>query len=162
MKHFTAIEIKELKPKKLAGMNIRTSFANDKTPELWRNFMPRRKEITNGSRELYSLQVYPRQFSFGNPDLSMSFTKWALLEVPATSPVNEPFQEFNLDGGVYAVFYYKGSYKDFAPAYHFIFNEWLPASGYVVDDRPHFEILGEKYKNDDPDSEEEIWIPIRK
>jgi hypothetical protein len=23
-------------------------------------------------------------------------------------------------------------------------------------------LLGEKYKNNDPDSEEEIWIPIRK
>jgi len=30
-----------------------------------------------------------------------------------------------------------------------------------LDDRPHFEVLGDKYKNADPDSEEEIWIPIR-
>jgi AraC family transcriptional regulator len=29
------------------------------------------------------------------------------------------------------------------------------------DDRPHFEILGDKYKNDHPDSEEEIWILCR-
>ena len=32
---------------------------------------------------------------------------------------------------------------------------------YTLDDRPHFEILGEKYKNQDPDSEEELWIPIK-
>jgi AraC family transcriptional regulator len=32
---------------------------------------------------------------------------------------------------------------------------------YFLDDRPHFEILGDKYKNGDPDSEEEIWIPIK-
>jgi AraC family transcriptional regulator len=26
--------------------------------------------------------------------------------------------------------------------------------------RPHMELLGEKYRNNDPHSEEEIWIPI--
>jgi predicted transcriptional regulator YdeE len=31
-----------------------------------------------------------------------------------------------------------------------------------IDNRPHFEVLGDKYKNNDPSSEEEIWIPIRK
>lgn len=27
-----------------------------------------------------------------------------------------------------------------------------------VDDRPHFEVLGGKYQNNSPNSEEEIWI----
>jgi hypothetical protein len=26
---------------------------------------------------------------------------------------------------------------------------------------PHFEVLGDKYKNNDPSSEEEVWIPIK-
>jgi AraC family transcriptional regulator len=42
------------------------------------------------------------------------------------------------------------------------FSTWLPDSEYRLDVRPHFEVLGEKYKNDDPESEEEIWIPIKK
>jgi AraC family transcriptional regulator len=37
----------------------------------------------------------------------------------------------------------------------------LPNSAYALDDRAHFEVLGEKYKNNDPSSEEEIWIPIK-
>jgi AraC family transcriptional regulator len=41
-----------------------------------------------------------------------------------------------------------------------IFSEWLPNSDYRLADRAHFEVLGEKYKNNDPSSEEEIWIPI--
>jgi AraC family transcriptional regulator len=45
--------------------------------------------------------------------------------------------------------------------FQYIFGTWLPNSEYVLDNRPHFEILGEKYKNDDPTSEEEIWIPIK-
>ena len=31
-----------------------------------------------------------------------------------------------------------------------------------LDDRPYFKILGEKYKNANPNSKEEILIPIRK
>ncbi|MFT5513068.1 MAG: AraC family transcriptional regulator, partial [Bacteroidia bacterium] len=43
----------------------------------------------------------------------------------------------------------------------YIFGEWIPNSIYDIDSRPHFEILGDKYKNDHPNSEEEIWIPIK-
>jgi AraC family transcriptional regulator len=35
----------------------------------------------------------------------------------------------------------------------------LPGSEYFLDNRPHFEVLGDKYKNNDPTSEEEIWKP---
>lgn len=45
--------------------------------------------------------------------------------------------------------------------FEYIFVEWLPDTIYELDNRPHFEILGEKYKNNDPDSEEDLWIPIR-
>ena len=44
--------------------------------------------------------------------------------------------------------------------YQYIFETWLTSSEYALDHRPYFEILGEKYKNDDPSSEEEIWIAI--
>ncbi|EPE83362.1 GyrI-like small molecule binding domain protein [Leptospira noguchii str. 1993005606] len=43
---------------------------------------------------------------------------------------------------------------------YYIFQEWLPNSGYKL--KPHFELLGSKYKNNDPTSEEEVWIPIVK
>lgn len=31
---------------------------------------------------------------------------------------------------------------------------------FEVDERPRFEVLGKKYRNNDETSEEEIWIPI--
>lgn len=68
---------------------------------------------------------------------------------------------FIIPAGQYAVFHYKGSHNNGFDVFSYIFGEWLPASGYELDDRPHFELLGPKYKNGDPDSEEEIWIPIR-
>jgi AraC family transcriptional regulator len=69
-------------------------------------------------------------------------------------------ETFTLTGGLYAVFDYKGSSND-PGIFQYIFGIWIPESNYLLDDRPHFEVLGEKYKNADPNSEEEIWIPIQ-
>ena len=49
--------IEILQEKKLIGKHLTMSFADNKTGELWRSFMPYRKEITNAvGSELYSLQ----------------------------------------------------------------------------------------------------------
>ena len=70
-------------------------------------------------------------------------------------------ETYILPGGLYAVFLHKGAATTGPKTFQYIFGTWLPESDYSLDIRPHFEILGEKYKNDDPDSEEEIWIPIK-
>ena len=67
---------------------------------------------------------------------------------------------FTLSGGVYAVFLYKGLNTD-NQIFQYIYGTWLPNSKYVLDNRPHFETLGEKYKNNDLNSEEEIWVPVK-
>jgi AraC family transcriptional regulator len=59
------------------------------------------------------------------------------------------------------MFNYRGLASDAANFYNAIFTQWLPNSGYKVDYRPHFAIMGEKYKKDSADSEEEIWIPVK-
>ena len=69
-------------------------------------------------------------------------------------------ESFLLKKGLYAVFNYKGLSSDNS-IFQYIFSKWIPESNYLLDDRPHFEILGVKYKNNDPNSEEEIWIPIK-
>jgi len=69
-------------------------------------------------------------------------------------------ETFVLPGGLYAVFDYKGLSTDNS-IFQYIFENWLPNSDYILDNRAHFEVLGDKYKNNDPTSEEEIWIPIK-
>jgi AraC family transcriptional regulator len=156
-------EIKLLAEKKLIGQKIKTSFSDNRTYELWRNFMPVRKMILNNlTSELFSLQVYPESFSFEKFDATVIFEKWAAVEVADFGFVPDGMESFILVGGLYAVFIYKGSANEGAKAFEYIFGTWLPASDYILDNRPHFELLGEKYKNNDPESEEEIWIPIRK
>lgn len=139
---------------------MQMSLANNKTGDLWKSFMPRLEEIkTPFPNQLFSLQVYDVDYlKVFNP--TKEFTKWALIEVEGFDEVPEGMSTFVLHEGMYAVFYYKGLNTD-TSIFKYIFGEWLPKSAYVLDQRPHFEILGEKYKNGDPNSEEEIWIPIK-
>lgn len=144
--------------KKLVGKRIIMSMSENKTAEHWRSFMTLRKSILNSvGNDLYSLQVYPPSY-FDNFNPEKTFEKWAVAEVFNFENIPENFETFTLPGGLYAVFHHIGMDTSI---FHTIFTEWLPKSKYLVDNRPHFEILGEKYKNGDPNSEEEIWIPIK-
>ena len=121
--------------------------------------MPFRREILNNlTSDLFSIQVYDHPVDFGN--FNQEFEKWAAVEVADLSTIPDGMEAFTLPGGLYAVFLYQGSSTD-TSIFQYIFGELLPGSDYLLDNRPHFEILGEKYKNADPDSEEEIWIPIK-
>ena len=136
------------------------SFANFKMGELWKSFLPLHKEISNKlTNELISMAIYqPSHFADFKP--TNEFEKWAAVEVGNFDNVPKEMETFIIKAGLYAVFNYKGLHTDNA-VYQYIFGTWLPASDYNLDDRAHFEILGEKYKNNDPESEEEIWIPIK-
>ncbi len=152
--------IERLTEKKLLGIRMTMSLAANKTGDLWRSFLPRRKEITNTvTRDLISMAVYaPTHFIDFHP--ANEFEKWAAVEVSNFDMVPDGMEAFVLAGGLYAVFHYTGSSTD-TTIFHYIFETWLPHSDYVLDVRPHFEILGEKYKNMDPNSEEDICIPIK-
>lgn len=153
--------IQSIPPKKLIGQRLTMSLTSNKTAELWCNFMPRRKEIINAiSTNLYSLQVYKEGY-FANFNPAAEFEKWALVEVSGFDTMPGGMEIFDLPGGDYAVFHYKGNPANGAEVFRYIFQEWLPQSSYRLDERPHFEVLGEKYKNGSEDSEEEIWIPIK-
>ena len=153
--------IETLPEKKLMGQRMTMSLSNNKTRELWQNFMPRRKEIQNCiGTNLYSMQIYGSLY-FNNFDPNTEFEKWATIEVTDFDIVPAELETVTVPSGLYAVFTHKGDASTAAKTFEYIFTNWLPNSDYLLDNRPHFEILGEKYKNNDPTSEEEIWIPIQ-
>ncbi len=151
--------IQFLQSKKAIGMHMRMSHADNKKSLLWKTFMPRRKEILNNvNNDLLSITVYPTHYY--PADSCSEFEKWAVVEVTDNTVIPANMESFVLEDGLYAVFHYKGSSND-TSIFQYIFTEWLPASGYTLDQHPHFEVLGSLYKNADPVSEEDIWIPIK-
>lgn len=146
--------------KKLVGKKVKMNLINNQTGVLWGSFAPKIKNIKNRiSTDKISMQVYDKEY-FREFNPTNDFEKWAAVEVESFDDVEKELETFVLQGGKYAVFEYKGSSNDNS-IFQYIFTKWLPNSAYELDNRPHFEILGEKYKNNDPNSEEEIWIPIR-
>jgi len=121
--------------------------------------MPQRGNVQNRiSNDLVSMRVYDGPLRIG--DVHQEFDKWAAVEVSGFENIPEEMESFVLVEGLYAVFNYKGLNTD-ERIFVYIFTQWLPNSNYQLDERPYFEILGSKYKNNDPESEEEIWIPVK-
>ena len=138
--------IVHLKEKILIGCSIKMNFTDNKTGELWQSFMPRLKEIKNKiSADLFSVQLYNDDYNFNQFDPSAYFTKCAATEVSCIDEVPTTMETLIIPQGLYAVFLHKGSHADNS-TFQYIFQTWLPNSTqYLLDDRPQFEILGEKY-----------------
>ncbi|MEP2238704.1 MAG: GyrI-like domain-containing protein [Maribacter sp.] len=154
-------KIVTLEEKNLVGFSTELSLMDNKTPELWKAFRQRSKEITKrSSDDFISLQVYPLNY-FQEFSPVKKYIKWACVEVVDFYAVPNGMKSLVLKGGLYAVFNYKGTAHNAQAFFQYIYGEWIPKSDYNLDDRPHFEVLGAKYKNNDPDSEEEVWIPIK-
>ena len=146
---------------KIIGKRQTMSFANNTTGELFRSFMMQRMEIQNrANTDLLCVQNYPAGFFRGfNP--TVPFDKWAAAEVSSFDFVPEGMETFTIPSGMYAVFLFRGSNAQAMDFFAGIYTNWFPQSGYEVDQRPHFDVLGAKYKNNDPESEEEIFIPVK-
>jgi AraC family transcriptional regulator len=153
--------IEILDEKKLVGKRVQMSFAINTTKELWQSFMPGLKQVTNRiGTELFSAEVYPPLF-FQHYNVNTNFEKWAAVEVAGHDSIPPGMEAIVFPAGLYAVFIHKGTAAKGEATYRYIYMDWLPDSGFELDNRPHFAVMGEKYKRDDDASEEEIWIPVR-
>lgn len=151
--------IKTFKTTKFIGKNLSFTYTDYRAFELWSSFMPRRREIQNAiGSELYNIQINPENFDF---QPNTPFTKWAAIAVSSFDFIPDGMETLEIQEGLYAVFSYKGDQSNVAAFFNSIYTEWLPNSEYELGNHPQFEILGEKYKNNDPNSEEEIWIPVK-
>lgn len=145
----------------IIGMKREISFAENTTSEIWQNFMPRRHEISDKiNSDLFSISIYTEDF-FRAFDIHNKFEKCAGIAVKSTESIPEGMQLIPIEEGMYATFIYKGLAENYPKVFQNILQHWIPENGYQIDNRPFFEILGEKYKRNSEESEEEIWIPIR-
>lgn len=152
-------DIKQFESTAFVGMRTSMSLVQNKTPELWRGFSSFLIKNNIQVEEKYSVNLYPETyFQAFNPNAV--FEKWAVIAEAHSNSISDELETLTIPSGLYAVFQYVGSSAD-PSIFQYIFNQWLPQSNYQLDHRPHFEVLGSKYKNNDASSEEDIWIPIR-
>ena len=84
----------------------------------------------------------------------------ASIEIDNSVSVTKPFGVIDFPEGKYAVIYVKGSPDDITQAQMYLFNCWLPSSGYEPDNLP----MLERYLNDvrkDGFLETEIMIKLK-
>ncbi len=150
-----------IEPILICCYSLEMNLLDYKAVDLWNRFMPLRNSIENKiDSNLYSITKhsndYFNQFSPAKP-----FMKYAGVAVTKEVTAPNDFTCVKIEGGNYVVFNYKGSSAKANEAFNNIFTNWFPKSEFkIATDRFHFEILGEKYKKNSDDSEEEIWIPI--
>ncbi|MDR7128301.1 AraC family transcriptional regulator [Algoriphagus sp. 4150] len=147
---------------KLVGIKKRMSLLNNRTGQLWKSLMPRKKEIRHSiPGELYSVEVYDSLSYFVSFDPAREFEKWAAVKVEDIVFVPVGMEKLVIPTGLYAAFPFRGSESEVPKMYQYIMSDWLPNSVYELDHRPHFAVMGERYKSDDPNSEEEFWVPVK-
>jgi AraC family transcriptional regulator len=107
------------------------------------------------------VDVFPQGY-FERFDPMKEFEKWAAVRVEGEHALLDGWEKLVVLGGDYAVFIYRGLPSAAGPFFQAIYGENLPKAGLMVDHRPHFAIMGEQYKGEHPESEEEIWIPVKR
>lgn len=154
----TLVQISE---KLVIGKKSEISLANFNVSEIWQEFSPKIKEIRNRVfPDLLSITIYQPDH-FENFSIKKTFEKWAGAEVESFEKLPQGLDQIIIPAGEYVVFHYKGLPSD-SRIFQWIYSQWLPASEFELDHRPHFEVLGDKYKNRSLDSEEDIYIPVKR
>lgn len=144
----------------LGGIQSTTNYAEYNPYPLWNGFIRQLKEINyDNEMNLYSVDIYDKDF-FGKYHPHNTFEKWAAVEF--SEKLNRTdFEVLTVPERLYAVFTYQGNSSQAKLAYDYIFLQWLPDSGFDLDDRPHLAVMGEKYQNNSDYSEEELRIPVK-
>ena len=155
--------ITQIRSMNMLGMKIITTLTENRTRELWSKFKLRVKEIEQRTdNDFYSIQEYPEDIKIEVFTPDTQFIKWAAVQVHNFENIPAGMEQLIIPAGLYAIFIHNGPVHDFFKTSQYIYGQWLPASDYELDRRPQFEIMTDKYLGPDhPDSEEEVWIPIR-
>lgn len=151
--------IEILSPRMLVGMRMDMSMVRDRTSDLWRSFGPRIRTVTGRVTDgTVALRRYRAATDVFDPEAV--FERWAGVEVSGHEAVPEGLETCRIAGGLYAVVNHRGPASDLS-TFRSFFQEWLPASAFDLDQRPHFELLPASYEPWSPDATEECFIPVR-
>lgn len=141
----------------LAGLPYFGKNENQEISALWSQFNPRTaelKHIAPGSPAI-GLCTSDPNVKTGEFEYVAGFQVDNESDIPAGMVVRQ------VPANQYAVFTHVGSLKDLRDTYHFIYQVWLPQSGYTMNGPIDFEWYDEDFKDFAPDSRFYIYVPVK-
>ena len=136
----------------VVGLLLHTQPMTPEIPQLWDKFDPRIDEIQHLSEPHVS---YGLMESF---DQMSRLDYMAGVSVETADVLPEGMSRWNVPANTYAVF--ETTLPTIGDTFGYIYNTWLPASGYRQAAGPYFERYGETFSPDNPILS--IYIPIAK
>ncbi len=167
IKYYQPLEVNKMEPKiitkpafTIVGMRYFGKNENDEIPEMWTQFNQRMEELGGLKNETdeaaIGLCITP-----DDEPLEGAFEYVAGLPVTKDEDVPEGFVVRHVPEQTYAVFAHKGDMAGLSKTYEYIYETWLPQSGYELAQQMDFEYYNEDFKNFAPDSVFYIYIPIK-
>ncbi|MDD3050193.1 MAG: AraC family transcriptional regulator [Candidatus Cloacimonetes bacterium] len=153
-------QIIEIKDIKVVGIKDKSTINQNTIPQLWDRFNHAYCTIKNKSKDARCLGIcfYTGMTDFNN---DTEFEYLASVEVDNFDEIPEKMMKYVVKGGKYAVFTHVGTLANLKNTYSFIYNEWLPSSGYDFAKSDDFELYDHRFKFGQEDSEFDIYIPIK-
>lgn len=145
---------------KCIGMQIETSTAETAVPQLWETFIARMHEIDEIAVPNCSLGICLRDSIREDGD-ETRFTFLAARVVKNFDILPPDMVSYEIPKTLVAVFTHKGSLETLSETYDYIYEQWLPESGYQLADGDELEWYDARYDYDSEDSEMDIHIPVR-
>jgi len=108
--------------------------------------------------------VYKRQIYHDNPDVTTidKLRADACITVPEGTKVKRDIGTMTVPGGLFAVAYVEIDPTQYGEAWDRLVGEWMPQSGYQLDDRMCYELyLNDSEKHPEGKHIVEICEPIR-
>ena len=141
----------------VAGTLYQGKNENQEIADMWQEeFLPRMDEVKSVSHNTYGVCI-------DTPDLpDGEFQYIAGMEVANEASVPEGMVLTRVPEGQYAVFEHHGPIKKLSETYAYIYQSWLPSSGYKRTASIDYELYDEKFKDFSEDSILYLYVPVEK
>lgn len=127
-------------------------------PHMWIDFMGQEDQIQNMAS---NTEAWGASYNMDYSIPTMSFTYFVGAEVTSTDFVPEGMIVHVAPASKYAKFTHYGPLEDLSLTYDYIYNKWLPQSGYQVGYGNELELYDEDFNPSGVNSKMYIFIPIQ-
>jgi len=136
------------------GMKYHGRNENNEIPRMWEALGPRVGEIRNRVDDDVAYGI-----SANMDETTGAFDYIAGFAVSSGEEIPEGMVRFDVPGGKYAVF--RTTLPRLGETFTHAYRTWVPQSDYELAGTPDFEEYGEAFDPNNPESEFDVYVPIR-